>query len=214
MITHLSSSLSTRQHGFLSCRSTVTQILCFLHKIGQALDNSLQSDVVYLDLFKAFDTVSHSLLLQKLAASAIDGSLFQWFADYLTNRSQKVLIKGATSSSLPVLSGVPQGSILGPLLFLWHINDLPDVLSSSTMAYLFADDTKLARTIHTESDMTNFQQDIDKVLEWFTNWRMTFNLKKCEAIRVTRKKAPIILEIMSFLRPIPKKILVLFLIPI
>ena len=90
-----------------------------------------------------------------------------------------------------MLSGVPQGSILGPLLFLWHIKDLPDVLPSSTMAYLFADDTKLARTIHTESDITNFQQDIDKVLEWSTNWRMKFNLKKCEAIRVTRKKSPL-----------------------
>ena len=191
LIKHLSSSLSSWQHGFLSGRSTVTQMLCFLHRIGQALDNSLQSEIVYLDLSKAFDTVSHSLLLQKLAAAGVNGSLFQWFNDYLTNRSQKVLIKGATSSSLPVLSGVPQGSILGPLLFLWYINDLPDELSSSTLAFLFADDTKLVRIIHSESDMTTFQQDIDKVFHWSTKWRMKFNLDKCEAVRVTRKKSPI-----------------------
>ena len=166
-------------------------MLCFLHRIGQALDKSLQSEIVYLDLSKAFDTVSHSLLLQKLAAAGANGSLFQWFTDYLTNRSQKVLIKGATSSSLPVLSGVPQGSILGPLLFLWYINDLPDELSSSTLAFLFADDTKLVRIIHSESDITNFQQDIDKVFGWSTKWRMKFNLDKCEAVCVTRKKSPI-----------------------
>ena len=164
LINHLSSSLSSWQHGFLSDRPTVTQMLCF-HRIGKALDNSLQSEVVYLDLFKAFDTVSHSLLLHKLAAAGVNGSLFQWFKDDLTNRSQKVFMKGATSSSLNVLSGVPQGSILRPLLFLWYINDLPDELSSSTLVFLFADDTKLVRIIYSESDITNFQQDIDKVFD-------------------------------------------------
>ena len=166
-------------------------MLCFLHKIGQALDNSLQSEIVYLDLSKAFDTVSHSLLLHKLTASGVNDSLFQWFTDYLTNRSQKVLIKGTTSLSLPVLSGVPQGSILGPLLFLWSINDLPDELSSSTLAFLFADNTKLVHIIHSESDITNFQQDIDKVFNWSTKWWMKFSLDKCKAVRVTRKKSPI-----------------------
>ena len=79
-----------------------------------------------------------------------------------------MLIKGTTSLSLPVLSGVPQGSILGPLPFLWSINDLPDELSSSTLAFLFADNTKLVHIIHSESDITNFQQDIDKVFNWST----------------------------------------------
>ena len=79
-----------------------------------------------------------------------------------------MLIKGTTSLSLPVLSGVPQGSILGPLLFLWSINDLPDELSSSTLAFLFADNTKLVHIIYSESDITNFQQDIDKVFNWST----------------------------------------------
>lgn len=191
LINHLSSSLSSWQHEFLSGQLTVIQMLCFLHKIGQALDNSLQSEIVYLYLSKAFDTVSHSLLLHKLTASGVNDSLFQWFTDYLTNRSQKVLIKGTTSLSLPVLSGVPQGSILGPLLFLWSINDLPDELSSSTLAFLFADNTKLVHIIHSESDITNFQQDIDKVFNWSTKWWMMFSLDKCKAVRVTRKKSPI-----------------------
>lgn len=193
-------------------------MLCFLRRIGQALNNSLQSEIVYIDLSKAFDTVSHSLSLHKLAVAGVNDSLFQWFTDYLTNRSQKVLIKSATLSSLPVLSGVPQGGILRSLLFLSYINDLSDELPSSTLASLFADDTKLVRIIHSESDITNFQRDIDKVFDWSTKWRMKFNLDKYEAVRVTRKKstiqgtkAPLILEITLFLKPTPKKILVLLL---
>jgi sarcosine oxidase/L-pipecolate oxidase len=141
-------SLSEHQHGSLKGHSTITQMLCFLHKIGKARDKASQTDIIYLDLSKAFDSVSHSRLLFKLHSAGIKGCLFSWLSDYLANRTQRVLVKGCTSKPLPVTSGVPQGSILGPLLFIWYINYLPDAVSNDTLVYLFADDTKLARIIN------------------------------------------------------------------
>ena len=158
LIDYLSHSLSEHQHGFLKGRSTVTQMLCFLHKIGKALDKASQTDI-YLDLSKAFDSVSHSRLLFKLHSAGIKGCLLSWLSDYLANRKQQVLVKGCTSKPLPVTSGVPQGSILGPLLFIWYINDLPDSVSNDMLVYLFADDTKLARIINSLSDVREIQDD-------------------------------------------------------
>ena len=100
-------------------------------------------------------------------------------------------MKGCTSKPLPVTSGVPQGSILGPLLFIWYINDLPDAVSNDTLVYLFADDTKLARIINSPSDVREIQDDITKVSFWTHHWSLKFNFEKCESLSVTRKRQPV-----------------------
>ena len=154
------------QHGFLQGRSTVTQLLAFYHEIGQSLDKGLQSDIVYLDLAKAFDSVSHQRLLLKLSGS---GKLLQWFESYLGGHGpQQCLVHGFTSSRSPVPSGVPQGSILGPLLFLVYVNDLPPVIQNRIA--LFADDSKCSSAIESLQDCESLQKDLDSLHGWSDNW--------------------------------------------
>ena len=124
-----------------------SQLLSVLHSIGEALDKNKQTDILYLDFAKAFDTVDHVILIEKLKWYGVTGQLIDWFSDYLKDRSQRVVIEGTASERLPVTSSVPQGSLVGPLLFIIFINDLPDVIHEQTITALYADDTKLHRTI-------------------------------------------------------------------
>ena len=141
-----------------------------------------QSDVIYLDFRKAFDSVSHNELLFKLRCLGIRGNLWCWFKAYLSDRMQCVAINGHTSGLLPVLSGVPQGSILGPLLFLLFINDLPQSVRLSSML-LFADDAKCFRPITDPSDCSLLQDDLVRLLDWSNKWKLHFNISKCALVR-------------------------------
>ena len=130
----------------------------------------------------------HQRLLHKLTYYGIEGNTNQWVRAFLENRTQQVILDGTTSKSAPVLSGVPQGSVLGPLLFLLFINDLPDCISAGATARLFADDCVLYRTIKSEEDASLLQQDLNHLQQWETDWQMAFHPQKCQVVHVTNKK--------------------------
>ena len=143
-----------------------------------------QTDVIIMDFAKAFDKVPHRRLLYKLDYYEIRGSTHKWISSWLSERSQKVVLDGQASDPVPVLSGVPQGSVLGPVLFLIFINDLPDNIRSSVR--LFADDCVLYRNIKSPIDCQILQDDLNSLSQWETDWQMKFNVAKCHSMRVTR----------------------------
>ena len=175
--------ISTHQFGFMHHRSTLQQWLIVLNAIFNSSSNSSQTDLIYLDFKKAFDSVAHNELLFKLWHFGITGNTWKWLLAYLFNRSQCVSINSTTSTSVPVISGVPQGSILGPLLFLIYINDLPDVVMSSKVL-LFADDVKCFKSISNYSDSGCLQDDISRLATWSSTWSLPFNVKKCSIFSV------------------------------
>jgi len=169
--------VSPKQFGFVRGRSTATQLLSYLNECIETVASGGVVDTIYFDFEKAFDTVPHQRLLRKLEAYGIKGVVLKWIKAFLSDRSQIVKVNGIESFRASVLSGVPQGSVLGPLLFVLYINDLPDHVDSG--CYLFADDTKIHRIVSTPSDAAKLQADIHALESWSKKWLLRFHADKC-----------------------------------
>jgi hypothetical protein len=169
--------LTTRNHGFRSGHSCETQLLTTMNDILISHDAGHQTDIIILDFSKAFDTVPHRKLLHKMDHYGVRGPVHAWLTNFLTQRKMRVVLEGEASAEVAVESGVPQGTVLGPLLFLCHINDLPDSVKSTVR--LFADDCLHYRVIHTFQDHLTLQADLKSLEEWTTTWGMRFNAQKC-----------------------------------
>ena len=154
----------------------------------QNLNSGLQSDVLLLDFKKAFDKVPHERLCHKLSHYGICNNTLNWIQNFLTNRTQHVIINGYSSSPSNIISGVPQGMVLGPLLFLCYVNDLLGNVKSSVK--LYADDVVLYRAIHSVADHNILQQDLHSLTQWAKTWQMAFNLYKCELLHIQTNKTP------------------------
>ena len=183
---HTHNILSPHQFGFREKYSTELAVNDIHEKLLHNLDNGLNSCTIFLDLAKAFDSVSHSILLDKLKKYGVRGIALQLFQSYLTNRTQYVKVNGVKSSCQPILFGVPQGSILGPLLFLIFINDLPD--ATSLYVKLFADDTFLcAQNTNFTLLQSEVNTELNKVATWLLSNKLTLNISKSKFMIITRK---------------------------
>jgi hypothetical protein len=174
--------LSDNQYGFRPKRSCNIQLLEILDRWAESVDEGSPIDVIYLDFSKAFDSVAHDRLLFKLNCLGVHGVTLNWIENFLTARSQCVRIGPATSNWSKVISGVPQGSVLGPVLFLCFINDLPDVVNG--IVKIFADDTKIYSNVNTTTQCDELQQDLDNLCDWSSKWKLSFNAKKCKVMHI------------------------------
>lgn len=179
--------LTDAQHGFRRKRSCESQLILTVQDLAKGIEDKQQVDVILLDFSKAFDKVPHRRLLQKLEFYGVRGRVLSWIGHFLSERTQKVVLDGQFSEATPVNSGVPQGTVIGPLLFLVFINDLPSKVKSSSVR-LFADDCILYKSIHNPEDGDSLQADLDSLQEWEKTWLMSFHPDKCQLLRVTNKR--------------------------
>ena len=183
--------LSSFQHGFRSNHSCESQLLITVEDLARNLDRGLQTDVLILDFQKAFDTVPHQRLIRKLDFYGIRGTILTWITKWLSARTQQVVVDGEASEPVHVRSGVPQGTVLGPLMFLIYINNIADNMDSATNIRLFADDCLLYRIIRSSDDTDSLQNDLNSLTDWSSKWQMSFNTSKCKLLRITTKRNPI-----------------------
>ncbi len=176
--------INPSQHGFMPGRSCTSNLLDFFEKVTKVIDKGKPFDVVFLDFAKAFDKVPRERLLEKLRAHGVRGRTLNWIRQWLTGRRQRVVLNGKFSSWAEVLSGVPQGSVLGPILFLVFINDLDSVVEEVEIVRKFADDTKMGQTVGSQEEKDKLQQAIDRLMEWATRWGMVFNVSKCKVMHL------------------------------
>ena len=182
-------SLSTswpNDQGVTYLISTETQLIQTVHDWASTIDAKGQTDVLFLDFSKAFDNVPHRRLLMKLQHYSIDGKTSNWIAFLLRGRRQRVVVNGTGSAWSPVLSGVPQGTVIGPILFLIYINDITCDINSRMR--LFADDSIIYREIRSIEDHYKLQDDITKLQSWSERWQMTFKPEKCYVLSITSKR--------------------------
>ena len=178
--------LDDLQHGFRQKRSCETQLLQLVEDLGRQLLKGNQTNLVLLDFSKAFDKVNHLKLLFKLSQHGVKGNTLNWIRAFLLGRTQSVVLEGEKSAEVPVTSGVPQGSVLGPLLFLLYINDLPQNIQSQVR--FFAADTAVYLTVTSLEDANILQSDLDT---WERTWDMEFNPGKCQVLHITRSRQPL-----------------------
>jgi hypothetical protein len=180
------SFFADEQHGFRSKRSCESQLIATTHSILEQVDKGNTVDAIILDFSKAFDTVCHQKLLLKLETLGIQPNITKWIKHWLTDRQQVVKTQGNLSPSIPVQSGVPQGSVLGPLLFIIYINDIVSCVTPPNSIRLFADDALLFGPVNPKDN--GLQKDLDSLLQWANTWQMKFNAKKCNSISFGKQK--------------------------
>ncbi|CAB4027200.1 Hypothetical predicted protein [Paramuricea clavata] len=192
------------RNGETFIQNAVTDVeRCNVNKLQLNADKCKEMVIDFKRQKQQFDAITINSKELELVSSAISsslqftwygvmGQLLNWFKDYLNHRYQRVVIDGVASQYLPVTSDVPQGSFVGPLLFVIFINDLPDSIQEQTSSALYADDTKLYRSISSQSDCENLQCDISNLNTWSHNSNMKFNASKCKVLTVTRKKSPVL----------------------
>ena len=177
--------ISKHQHGFVPGRSCTTQLLEALDAWTETVDSGGGVDVIYMDYQKAFDSVPHRRLIMKLESLGVKGNVLKWVQNFLSDRKQRVIINGSSSQEANVTSGIPQGSVLGPLLFVAYINDLPRGLQSTVK--IFADDTKLYAQSNTTDGPQSLQHDLDKLQEWSQKWLLKFHPEKCSVLKLGKE---------------------------
>lgn len=160
--------LTKEQHGFSKKKNCCTNLIEFMDPITQAMEDNLPVDIIFLDMKKAFDSVPHNRLCLKLKSYGFNKKAVRWCKNFVSNRVQRVVCNGGFSNWSPVTSGVPQGSVLGPFMFIVYINDLPNELSTNCKMY--ADDIKLINIIRSSSDIEKTQTDLNKLMTWSQLW--------------------------------------------
>ena len=176
----------------------MTNMVTLVESISTILMENLPTDIIYFDFAKAFDTVDHDLILSKLKFQYnIDGRMLKFFKNYLSNRSERVVLDNCISDTVSVLSGVPQGSILGPLLFVLFINDIYDNVDEHSNINLYADDTKLWRKITTSADCDVLLKDIDSLYKWCIANKMKCHENKRKVLTVANSE-PLFMNLLPF----------------
>ena len=169
------------QHGFLHGRPYQSNLLIMPNCITEAIDKGIITDVIYLDFAKAFDFVPHKRLIYKLSKYGVAGNLLHWISDFLRKRRQSVRVNSVLSEWESVISDVPQGSILGPILFIFYTNDLPTDIIAKLL--LFADDTKLVKMLLSKMSHCELQNDLNHLISRSEKWQLKFNTSKSKVLR-------------------------------
>ena len=179
--------INNSQHGFRQKRSCLTNLLEYMEEVTKTVDSGQNIDMIYLDFSKAFDKVPIKRLLIKVRALGIDEKTVKWIEGWLKERMQRVVINGKFSHWILVISGVPQGSVLGPLLFIIFINDIDEMIQlRNAILKKFADDTKYGKIILDSESADELQNDLNKLVDWADTWQMKFNSDKCKVIHFGR----------------------------
>ena len=177
--------INNEQHGFRNKLSTITQPMNTTTDWANTVNTKGQTDMIFLDISKAFDKISHRFIFTKLRYYGITNRTLSWIGAFISNRTQTTVVNGVHSSYVEVTSGVPQGSVLGPMLFLVYINDISNAITSQIN--LFADDSVLYRNIRNQNDQVILQNDLDTISSWAEKWLMDLNINKCSVLSITLK---------------------------